>query len=65
MARNEWEFQGGVLKSLNREIGRRTGMGLEKATQEPSKATTKRNDLVAWFDRAAESALLTIRSQNR
>ena len=57
---NEWEFQGEVLNWLNEEIRRRRGMGLDKTTQEPSKVTPKRNDLVVWENRAAECALLTI-----
>jgi hypothetical protein len=56
---NEWEFQGEVLRWLNEEIARRRGMGLEKATQEPSKLTPKRNDLVVWWNRGSESAFLT------
>lgn len=57
---NEWEFQGEVLNWLNEEIRRRSGMGLNRATQEASKVTPKRNDLVVWWNRAAESAFLTI-----
>jgi methylase of polypeptide subunit release factors len=56
---NEWEVQGEVLRWLNEDIARRPGMGLDKATQEPSKATPKRNDLVVWSNRASESAFLT------
>lgn len=57
---NEWEFQGQVLTWLNEEIRRRSGMGLDKATQEPSKLTPKRNDLVVWQNRDAEAALLAV-----
>lgn len=57
---NEWEFQGQVLSWLNEEIRKRLGLGLDKVTQEPSKITPKRNDLVIWWNRASESALLTI-----
>lgn len=57
---NEWEFQGQALNWLNDEIRRRPGMGLDKTTQEPSKLTPRRNDLVMWIDRATESAFLTI-----
>ena len=57
---NEWEFQGEILKWLNEEIQRRPGMQLDKATQEPSKITQKRNDLVIWWNRTAESAFLTL-----
>lgn len=57
---NEWEFQGQVNTWLNEEIQRRPGTKLDRATQEPSKLTPKRNDLVVWWDRAAESAFLTI-----
>ena len=55
---NEWEFQGEVLHWLTEEISRRSGMGLDKATQEPSKLNLKRNDLVVWENRAAELAFL-------
>lgn len=57
---NEWEFQGEALRWINSEIDLRPGMGLDRATQEPSKITPKRNDLVVWIDRAAETAFLTI-----
>lgn len=57
---NEWEFQGEVLSWINAELASRPGMGLEKATQEPSKITRHRSDLVIWFDRATESAFLNI-----
>lgn len=57
---NEWEFQGQVVTWLNFEIERRPGLELDKATQEPSKLTPKRNDLVVWWNRNAESAFLTI-----
>lgn len=57
---NEWEFQGEVLTWINEQIKRRPGLRLEKATQEPSKVTPKRSDLVIWWNRAASSAFLTI-----
>ena len=57
---NEWEFQGDVLTWINEVIQKRPGLGLEKASQEPSKLTPKRNDLVIWRNRAAGSAFLTI-----
>jgi type I restriction-modification system DNA methylase subunit len=57
---NEWEFQGQVLNWLNEEITRRQGLGLERATQEPSKTTPKRSDLVIWRSRAADEAFLEI-----
>jgi hypothetical protein len=56
---NEWEFQGEVLKWLNEELQRRPGMRLEKATQEPSKVTRGRDDLVVWWNRSADRAFLT------
>jgi type I restriction-modification system DNA methylase subunit len=57
---NEWEFQGQVLTWLNEQIALRPGLGLDRATQEPSKLTPKRNDLVVWWNRRANSAFLTI-----
>lgn len=57
---NEWEFQGEVLTWINEQIKRRPGLGLDKATQEPSKITPKRSDLVVWWNRAASSAFLTV-----
>ena len=57
---NEWEFQGQVLIWINEQIARRPGLGLDKATQEPSKITPNRSDLVIWWNRAADSAFLTI-----
>ena len=57
---NEWEFQGQVLTWINDQISRRPGLGLEKATIEPSKVTPKRSDLVVWWNRAASSAFLTL-----
>jgi hypothetical protein len=56
---NEWEFQGQVLTWLNEQIALRPGLGLDRATQEPSKLTPKRNDLVVWWNRRANSAFLT------
>src|SRR3954463_667385 len=60
MATNEWEVQGQVLTWLNAEIKRRPGLGLDRATQEPSKVTPKRNDLVVWVSRQAEEVLLCL-----
>ncbi len=57
---NEWEFQGEVLTWINDQIARRRGLGFDKATQEPSKITPKRSDLIIWWNRAAGSAFLTI-----
>ena len=57
---SEWEFQGQVLTWINEQIARRPGLGLDKATQESSKITPKRSDLVIWWNRAANSAFLTI-----
>lgn len=57
---NEWEFQGAVLGWLNTEIAQRPGMGLDRTTQEPSKITQKRNDLVVWQKRLTEDAFLAI-----
>jgi hypothetical protein len=57
---NEWEFQGDVLTWINEVIQKRPGLGLEKASQEPSKLTPKRNDLVVWRNRAAGNAFFTI-----
>ena len=57
---NEWEFQGQVLTWINEQISRRPGLGLDKATQEPSKITLKRSDLVIWWNRAAGQAFFTV-----
>jgi type I restriction-modification system DNA methylase subunit len=57
---NEWEFQGEALTWVNEQIKRRPGLGLDKATQEPSKINPKRSDLVIWWNRAADSAFLTM-----
>jgi hypothetical protein len=56
---NEWEFQGQVLAWLQAEINLRAGMKLEKVTQEPSKITPKRSDLIVWRNRSTEDAFLT------
>jgi hypothetical protein len=56
---NEQEFQGQVLTWINEELRRNPGLGLDRATQEPSKITRQRNDLVIWTNRAAEEAFLT------
>lgn len=56
---HEWEFQGQVVSWLNEEIKRRSGLGLDMATQEPSKLR-ERSDLVVWWNRSAESAFLTV-----
>ena len=56
---NELEFQGTVLSWLNHELTRRH-LGLELATQEPSKADRRRNDLVVWTNRASGDAFLTV-----
>lgn len=57
---NEWEFQGQVLNWLNTEITQRQGLGLDRTTQEPSKLTPKRSDLVVWRNRATDDAFLEI-----
>lgn len=57
---NEWEFQGQVLNWLNEDITRRAGLGLDRATQEPSKVTPQRSDLIVWKNRASEDAFLEI-----
>lgn len=58
---NELEFQGQVIVWLNDEIAKRSGLNLEKATQEkPRKSSGKRSDLIVWTDRAAEVAFLAI-----
>jgi methylase of polypeptide subunit release factors len=57
---SEWEFQGEVLKWLNTEIVHRPGMGLSGVTQEASRITPQRNDLVVWLDRSSDSAFLAI-----
>lgn len=57
---SEWEFQGQLGTWLNEEIHARKGMGLDKATQEPSKITGHRSDLIVWRDRKAETALLAL-----
>ena len=56
----ELEFQGDVVTWLNKEIARRPGMHLDKASQEVSRVTRKRNDVVVWFNRKAGAAFLTI-----
>jgi len=56
---NEWEFQGQVLNWLNEEISRRR-MGLDRATQETSRLTPQRSDLIVWRNRASEDAFLEI-----
>ena len=57
---NEWEFQGQVLNWLNEDINRRRGLGLDRATQEPSKITPQRSDLVVWRSRVSDEAFLEI-----
>src|ERR1700730_13647661 len=58
---NEQEFQGHIISHLNGEIGRRTGLDLDMATQEkPRKTSGKRSDMVVWKDRGAELAFLAI-----
>src|ERR1700688_674884 len=42
------------------KISRSPGLGLDKATQEPSKITPKRSDLVIWWNRAASNAFFTV-----
>jgi type I restriction-modification system DNA methylase subunit len=57
---NEWEFQGQVVTWLNEDISRRRGLGLDRATQEPSKITAQRSDLIIWKNRASDAAFLEI-----
>jgi hypothetical protein len=57
---NEWEFQGQVLTWIKEQISRRPGLGLDKATQEPSKMTPKRSDLIIWRNRGANNAFFTV-----
>jgi methylase of polypeptide subunit release factors len=58
---NEQEFQGEVISWINDEIGKRAGLGLDKATQEkPRKTSGKRSDLAVWTDRANEVAFLAL-----
>lgn len=57
---NEWEFQGNVVSWVNAELARRPALGLELATQEPSKVTRNRNDVVVWRNRASNEAFLTL-----
>jgi hypothetical protein len=58
---NEMEVQGQILGWLNAEIRSRSGLGLDKATQEkPRKTSGKRSDLIVWKDRAANVAFLEI-----
>jgi len=48
------------LTWINEQISRRPALGLDKATQEPSKITPKRSDLVIWWNRAANNAFFTV-----
>lgn len=57
---NEWEFQGQVVTWLNEEISRRRGLGLDRVTQETSKITPQRSDVIVWKNRASEDAFLEI-----
>ena len=58
---SEQEFQGSVLEWLNREIRRRPGLRLDRATQEkPRRSSGKRSDIVVWRNRATTSAFLAI-----
>jgi len=57
---SEQEFQGDVVTWLNEEIKRRPNIGLDKATQEPSKITPRRSDVVVWWNRAAIHAFFTV-----
>ena len=60
-ATNELEVQGQILGWLNVEIRSRSGLGLDKATQEKPRHTSgKRSDLIVWKDRAANVAFLEI-----
>lgn len=57
---NEWEFQGVVSNWLNEDITQRIGLRLDRATQEVSKITPQRSDLIVWWDRNSEDAFLEI-----
>jgi type I restriction-modification system DNA methylase subunit len=57
---NEWEYQGQVVTWLNEDIARRRALGLDRATQETSKITPKRSDLIVWKNRASDNAFLEI-----
>ena len=56
---NEMEFQGNVVSWINAELARRPALGLELATQEPSKITRNRNDVVVWRNRASNDVFFT------
>jgi SAM-dependent methyltransferase len=49
-----------VISWLNTHISRRAGLGLDTATQEPSKTDRRRNDVVVWYRRDAHHAFMTI-----
>jgi hypothetical protein len=54
------EFQGQVVTWLNENIGKHSGLGLDKATQEKPRSTSgKRNDLVVWQSRPGLIAFLS------
>ena len=56
---NEMEVQGQIPGWLNADMKSRSGLGLDKATQEkPRNTSGKRSDLVVWKDRAANIAFL-------
>jgi len=57
---SEQEFQGDVVTWFNEEIKRRVNIGLDKTTQEPSKITPKRSDVVVWWNRAAIHAFFAL-----
>jgi type I restriction enzyme M protein len=58
---NELEFQGQVVSWINSELSKRTGLGLDRATQEKPRLTSgKRNDLVVWTNRQAEVAFMAL-----
>jgi len=57
---NEWEYQGQVVTWLNEDIAHRRALGLDRATQETSKITPKRSDLIVWKNRASDNAFLEI-----
>lgn len=60
-ATNELEFQGQALEWLNHELVSRSGLGLDRATQEKPRSTSgKRSDLIVWKNRAAEVAFLAL-----
>jgi methylase of polypeptide subunit release factors len=61
---NEWEFQGVAVTRLNEILGKRTGLALDRATQETRTKAGKRSDIVVWKDCATRTAFLTVELKN-